>query len=123
MSLTFLLALALLRDFPRWWPITVGSVVLVWLATLFTRQHHLIDVLTGILLAHVFFNMPLAARMVLSGLEAIPYESERLSAQLGFTPAQHWRHVEWPAVRQVLPGTLLLVGTGLAITASNFDLA
>ena len=65
--------------------------------------------LTGILLAHVFFNMPLAARMVLSGLEAIPYESERLSAQLGFTPAQHWRHVEWPAVRQVLPGTLLLV--------------
>ena len=65
--------------------------------------------LTGILLAHVFFNMPLAARMVLSGLEAIPYESERLSAQLGFTRAQHWRHVEWPAVRQVLPGTLLLV--------------
>jgi thiamine transport system permease protein len=65
--------------------------------------------LTGILLAHVFFNMPLAARMVLSGLEAIPYESERLSAQLGFTHGQHWRHVEWPAVRQVLPGTLLLV--------------
>jgi thiamine transport system permease protein len=65
--------------------------------------------LTGILLAHVFFNMPLAARMVLAGLEAIPYEADRLSAQLGFTRGQHWRHVEWPAVRQVLPGTLLLV--------------
>jgi thiamine transport system permease protein len=65
--------------------------------------------LAGILIAHVFFNMPLAARMVLSGLEAIPHESERLSAQLAFTPVQHWRHVEWPAVRQVLPGALLLV--------------
>ena len=63
--------------------------------------------LAGILIAHVFFNMPLAARMVLSGLEAIPHESERLSAQLAFTPVQHWRHVEWPAVRQVLPGALL----------------
>ncbi|HEX3215292.1 MAG TPA: thiamine/thiamine pyrophosphate ABC transporter permease [Aestuariivirgaceae bacterium] len=65
--------------------------------------------LTGILLAHVFFNMPLAARMVLAALEAIPHESDRLSAQLGFTPAQHWRHVEWPAVRQILPGAMLLV--------------
>ena len=65
--------------------------------------------LSGILLAHVFFNMPLAARIVLAALEAIPHESDRLSAQLGFTPAQHWRHVEWPAVRQILPGAMLLV--------------
>ena len=53
--------------------------------------------------------MPLAARIVLAALEAIPHESDRLSAQLGFTPAQHWRHVEWPAVRQILPGAMLLV--------------
>jgi len=50
-SLTCLLALALLRDFPRWWPVTTVAVLLVWLATLFTRQHHLIDVATGALLA------------------------------------------------------------------------
>lgn len=50
-SLTFLLGLALFRDFPKWWPLTALGIVLVWLATLFTRQHHLIDVATGILLA------------------------------------------------------------------------
>jgi hypothetical protein len=46
-SVTCLLALALLKDFPRWWPVTVLAVALVWLATLLTRQHHLIDVFTG----------------------------------------------------------------------------
>jgi membrane-associated phospholipid phosphatase len=50
-SLTCLLALALLRDFRRWWlPIIVGTLA-VWAATLFTRQHHLVDVVTGALLA------------------------------------------------------------------------
>ena len=50
-SLTCLLGLALIRDYPKWWPVTAVCVVLVWLATLFTRQHHLIDVLSGIALA------------------------------------------------------------------------
>ncbi|HYT87782.1 MAG TPA: phosphatase PAP2 family protein [Gemmataceae bacterium] len=50
-SLTCLLALALLRDFRRWWlPIVAGTLV-VWAATLFTRQHHLIDVGSGALVA------------------------------------------------------------------------
>jgi len=52
-SLTCLLLLAMLRDFPRWWPVWVGFVGLVWLSTLVTRQHHLIDVATGALLAAV----------------------------------------------------------------------
>lgn len=50
-SLTMLLALALLRDFPRGWWLIGPAVVLVWLATLFTRQHHLIDVVSGAALA------------------------------------------------------------------------
>lgn len=50
-SLTCLLACALIRDHPRWWPITVIGVALVWLSTLFTWQHHVLDVLTGALLA------------------------------------------------------------------------
>jgi membrane-associated phospholipid phosphatase len=49
-SLTCLLAIALLRDHWRLWPIVIGGVALVWLATLFTWQHHLIDVATGALL-------------------------------------------------------------------------
>jgi hypothetical protein len=50
-SLTCLLGLALFRDFPKWWPATALGVGLVWLATLLTRQHHLIDIFTGFLLA------------------------------------------------------------------------
>jgi hypothetical protein len=49
-SLTLLLALALWQDFPQWWLLFGSCVALVWLATLFTRQHHLIDVGTAILL-------------------------------------------------------------------------
>jgi membrane-associated phospholipid phosphatase len=50
-SLTLLLAWALARDFPRWWPVSFGAAGLVWLSTLMTRQHHLIDVVTGIALS------------------------------------------------------------------------
>jgi hypothetical protein len=53
-SLTCLLAWALWRDFPRWRLVSVAGVVVVWLSTLFTRQHHLLDVLSGVLLASLF---------------------------------------------------------------------
>src|SRR5262249_18715025 len=39
--------------------------------------------LCGILIAHVFFNMPFAARALLAALEAVPGESWRLASQLG----------------------------------------
>jgi membrane-associated phospholipid phosphatase len=50
-SLTCLLALALFRDFPRWWAVTLLGVISVWIATMATRQHHLIDVASGALVA------------------------------------------------------------------------
>ena len=65
--------------------------------------------LQGILLAHVFFNLPLAARLVLSELERAPPESWKLAAELGFGPWQVWRHVEWPQLRGSLPGIALLI--------------
>ncbi len=60
--------------------------------------------LTGILLAHVFFNMPLATRVLLTRMEAIPPESYRLAAQLRFTGWDVFRHVEWPALAAALKG-------------------
>ena len=65
--------------------------------------------LTGILLAHVFFNLPLSIRMLLPAWERIPGENWRLAAQLGMTAGQRFRQVEWPALVGVLPGTISVV--------------
>ncbi len=65
--------------------------------------------LTGILLAHVFFNMPLMVRLLSAALERVPGEYWRLAAQLGMPPRTIWRLVEWPAIRAVLPGAAALV--------------
>ena len=61
-SLTCILALALVRDFPRYWFLSVGGAVLVWLATLYTRQHHVIDVITGTLMAVAVAFVPWPGR-------------------------------------------------------------
>lgn len=60
--------------------------------------------LTGILLAHLFFNMPLATRVLLTRMEAIPPESYRLAAQLRFTGWDVFRHVEWPVLAAAIKG-------------------
>jgi thiamine transport system permease protein len=60
--------------------------------------------LTGILIAHVFFNGPLATRMLLARLDAVPAETWRLAAQLSMGGSAEFRHIEWPAIRSVLPG-------------------
>jgi hypothetical protein len=49
-SLTCLMAWAVVRDYPRWWPVAFTAAMLVWLATLLTWQHHLLDVTSGIAL-------------------------------------------------------------------------
>ena len=63
----------------------------------------------GVILAHVFFNLPLAVRMILHGWQAIPAERFRLAQSLGFTPADTARHLERPMLREVLPGAWLAV--------------
>jgi thiamine transport system permease protein len=65
--------------------------------------------LNGILLAHVFFNLPLAVRLLLPQWQAIPGHHWQLGDQLGMGAWQRWRFLEWPALREALPGTMLLV--------------
>ncbi len=60
--------------------------------------------LAGILLAHVFFNMPLAVRLLLARLESIPAENWRLSAQLGLPGRAVFRLIEWPVLKPALAG-------------------
>lgn len=65
--------------------------------------------LPGILLAHVFFNMPLAARLLLQAIDTIPASSWRLASQLGLPSRHLFRVLEWPAMRAQLPGLASLI--------------
>lgn len=63
----------------------------------------------GVVLAHVFFNMPLATRLFLQAHLSIPAEEFRLAAALGFSDAHIRRHLERPAIRRVLPGVFVTI--------------
>lgn len=60
----------------------------------------------GVVLAHVFFNLPLATRMLLQGWLSIPAERFRLAATLG---APVGPLLEWPMLRRMVPGALLVI--------------
>jgi thiamine transport system permease protein len=73
--------------------------------------------LHGVVLAHIFLNLPLATRMILQGWQSIPAERLRLAQSLGFGPAETFRHLEWPMLRDVLPGAALII---LVICLTSF---
>nr|WP_210296964.1 thiamine/thiamine pyrophosphate ABC transporter permease [Gellertiella hungarica] len=75
--------------------------------------------LSGILLAHVFFNFPLAARLMLAGLERLPGEYWLLASNLGLGPISIFRHIEWPEIRRQIPG---IAGLILMLAATSFTL-
>lgn len=76
--------------------------------------------LHGVVLAHVFFNMPLATRLILQGWASIPSERFRLAATLGMDTAAINRHLEWPMLKSVLPGAALLI---FVICTTSFAVA
>lgn len=75
--------------------------------------------LSGILLAHVFFNLPLAARLILPGLERLPPEYWKTAANLGMGGLGLFRLVEWPAMRRSAAGAGALV---FMLCATSFTL-
>ena len=92
------------------------NTVLQWFNT---EQRVSIFGLQGILLAHVFFNAPLAARIFLNALEAVPPTHWWLARSLGFSPAQVFTRLDWPALRRSGPGAagliFILCATSFAI--------
>ena len=73
--------------------------------------------LGGVVLAHVFLNMPLATRMILQGWQAIPAERLRLAESLSFAPRHYWQHIERPMLQDVVPGAMLAI---FAICLTSF---
>ncbi|HMF69151.1 MAG TPA: thiamine/thiamine pyrophosphate ABC transporter permease, partial [Phyllobacterium sp.] len=65
--------------------------------------------LTGILIAHVFFNLPLATRLLLSSLDSIPEDYWKLSSQLGMRGWARFRLIEWPIILRNLSGIAGLI--------------
>ncbi|WP_323767802.1 thiamine/thiamine pyrophosphate ABC transporter permease ThiP [Marinovum sp.] len=60
----------------------------------------------GVILAHVFFNLPLATRLILQGWLAIPAERFRLAATLD---APVGRLLERPMLRRIAPGAFAVI--------------
>jgi thiamine transport system permease protein len=65
--------------------------------------------LSGILVAHVFFNLPLATRFLLAALDTVPADQWRLASQLGMGRAAAFQLIEWPVLRSSLPAVAGLV--------------
>ena len=65
--------------------------------------------LSGILIAHVFFNMPLAVRLLLERFCAIPSEHWKLAESLRFSHFERMRYILFPAIVDVLPGIASLI--------------
>ncbi|MCE0505783.1 thiamine/thiamine pyrophosphate ABC transporter permease ThiP [Roseivivax sp. GX 12232] len=76
--------------------------------------------LHGVVLAHVFFNLPLATRLLLQGWLAVPAERLRLAAALGLTPWAVFRTIEAPMLARILPGAFAVI---FVICLSSFAVA
>ena len=83
---------------------------LAWFANLLGMpwQGHIYG-LSGILIAHLFFNIPLAAQLFLQSLQSIPYQQRQLAAQLNLQGWQFVKLVEWPVFRQQCLPTFSLI--------------
>lgn len=68
--------------------------------------------LHGIVLAHLFLNIPLVMKYYLQGLNLIPSSSHQLAAQLNLKGWHYFRIVELPTISGILPyafGTVFLL--------------
>ncbi len=76
--------------------------------------------LHGVVFAHVFFNLPLAVRILLQGWADIPAERFRTAALLRFSPSTTFKIIEYPMLRTCVPGAFALV---FAICLTSFAVA
>ncbi len=76
--------------------------------------------LQGILLAHTYFNVPLATRLIYQGLNSIPQERWRLSSALSLQQLTIFRLIEWPVIRKIAPQAF---GAIFVICLTSFAIA
>jgi thiamine transport system permease protein len=76
--------------------------------------------LHGVVMAHVFFNLPLATRLILQGWQEIPGERFRLAAQLQVDGRAMFRIIEWPMLLRIVPSVFAVI---FAICLTSFAVA
>ena len=76
--------------------------------------------LHGVVLAHVFLNLPLATRLLLQGWQTIPAERFRLAASLNMGSGAIFRHLEIPMLIRAAPPAALVI---LVICTTSFAVA
>lgn len=76
--------------------------------------------LHGVVLAHMFFNLPLAARLILQAWQDVPQERVRLAQSLGLGHAAFFRHIEWQILRNTLPPAFAII---FLLCCSSFAVA
>lgn len=96
------------------------SGVLAKLLGLFGLPAPQIYGLHGVVLAHVFFNLPLATRLILQGWLSVPAERFRLAASLGLGDRDIARTIEWPMLRAIVPGAFAVI---FVVCLSSFAVA
>ena len=65
--------------------------------------------LGGVLLAHVFFNMPLAVRIFDQALQSLPPEYEQNAAQLGLQGVRRFAMIEGVVIRDTIGGVATII--------------
>lgn len=107
-------------------PTTVAAhaVLIVWGRNgLYTPLREALDFslfgLGGILLGHVFLNMPMCFRLIAPPLLNLPEGLRRQAVLLNFSPQQWWRILAYPSLKPVLIGsfglTFLLCFTSFSL--------
>ena len=74
----------------------------------------------GVILAHVFFNLPLAIRILLQAFNDVSGEQYRLISSLKLSFIQKFYVLEWPILKKVCPGVWAVI---FAICLSSFAVA
>jgi thiamine transport system permease protein len=86
-----------------------------WLAAASLPRYSIYG-LSGILLAHVFFNAAFATRVYLAAIEAVPGEHWRLAASLGMAPLAVFRLIDRPVLLRETPALALLIFIACAVS-------
>jgi len=76
--------------------------------------------LHGIIIANIFFNLPLVSRLILQGWQNIPTEQFRLAESLNFSRKNLFFLIELPMLKSRIPGIFAVV---FLICISSFSIA